>query len=185
MNARGFWTEKHETETHLFDESLCKAMMDSVPHNFSWVDIGCGNGAYTIYLRDAGINCIGYDGNPQTEEITGGLCKVMDFSMPQFIGKFDIVLSLEVGEHIPQGYESIFLNNLRDACREFLIISWAIEGQPGVGHVNTRNNDYIIKELENRGFSYCKEASDLLRDKSTLPWFKNTLMVFEKLLIYF
>jgi hypothetical protein len=185
MNERGCWTDRQEIETHLFDKSLCDAIIEGIDKNLTCVDIGCGNGSYTMALRDAGINCIGYDGNPLTEELTNGICKVMDFSEPQQIGKFDIVLSLEVGEHIPAQYESRFLNNLRDSSNRIIILSWAIEGQPGTGHVNCRNNDYIIDQMQQRSFNYCKASSLHLRSKSTLPWFSNTIMVFEKWLQYF
>lgn len=185
MDYRGYWTDQSEYDTHEFDKGLCDKLIKDAEHGLRWVDIGCGNGAYTFALRDAGINCIGYDGNPITEQSTNGICKIMDFSIPQQIGKFDVVLSLEVGEHIPKEFESVFLNNLRDASSLWIVLSWAVKGQPGTGHVNCQDNDYIISEMDKRSFVYCPEASQVLRDKSKLPWLKNTIMVFQKWLNYF
>jgi hypothetical protein len=180
INERGIWTSTDETSTHLFDKKLCDAIIKGLNPNMSVVDIGCGNGAYTMAIREAGIRCVGYDGSPLTEELTNGICKIMDFSYPVKVGRYDVVLSLEVGEHIPVEFESIFIDNLVRASKRFIILSWAIEDQPGTGHINCRNNDYIIDQMDKRGFFYCPEASQILRINSELPWFKDTLMVFER-----
>lgn len=180
IHERGYWTSEKETDTHEFDESLAKAMVHLFGFAESVVDIGCGNGEYTRHFINCGIRCKGFDGNPNTPLITNNICKVMDFSQPVDIGKFHLVLSLEVGEHIPAEYEQIFIDNLVKSSSGIIALSWAVEGQPGIGHVNCRNNDYIIKELEKRGFEYVANPSGYLRAKSTLPWFKNTLMVFIK-----
>lgn len=181
ITDRGIWTSTDETNTHMFDEPLCKAIIKGLKHGMTVVDLGCGNGAYTMALRNAGFMCIGYDGSPLTEELTGGICRILDLSEPVQIGRYDLVLSLEVGEHIPSKYEDVFIKNLDNACRMFIILSWAIEGQPGTGHVNCRNNDYVIGKMRDRGFFYCPESTQELRDSSTLPWFKNTLLVFQRM----
>ena len=106
-------------------------------------------------------------------------CDVMDFSQSVNIGKFDLVLSLEVGEHIPVEYEQTFIDNLCRHSQRSILISWAVEGQPGTGHVNCRNNDYIISEMKKRDFIFDEDISQYFRDNSYLPWFKNTLMYFE------
>jgi tryptophanyl-tRNA synthetase len=108
------------------------------------------------------------------------LCLVKDFSQPASVGRFNLVLSLEVGEHIPAQYEQTFIDNLINSSREYIVLSWAVENQPGIGHVNCRNNDFVISEFQKRGLDYSKGSSEYLREHSTLPWFKNTLMVFIK-----
>lgn len=168
-----------EADQHGFDVSLCNAIIKLFEGKVKTaIDIGCGNGSYTKQLRDAGIDCIGYDGSPLTSEISNGLCGVMDFSEPVELGEFDLALSLEVGEHIPQQYEKTFIDNVCWLSEKYVILSWGVEGQAGVGHVNCRNNDYIISEMQKRGFIFDAETSKLLRENSSFPWFKNTVMVF-------
>ena len=48
-----------------------------------------------------------------------------------------------MGEHIPKIYEKIFIDNLDNNNTKGIIISWAVKGQGGVGHVNEQNNEYI------------------------------------------
>jgi hypothetical protein len=86
---------------------------------------------------------------------------------------------LEVGEHIPKDYELVFLHNLCSAS-DNIVLSWAIEGQSGLGHVNCQNNDYIIEKLSTFGYIYDSVTSEEARNFAELPWFKNTLMFFNK-----
>lgn len=184
IHPKGYWQDIDEPNKHLCDKGLALAIVQMFkPFVKTAVDIGCGDGSYTKILIKNGINCQGYDGNPITPQLSGNLCKVMDFADPQDIGQFDLVLSLEVGEHIPKRWEQIFINNLCRASRKFICMSWAIEGQAGFGHFNCQNNDYVINEMAKRYFVYCPKASMVLRessDKKVFPWFANTILVFKK-----
>jgi tryptophanyl-tRNA synthetase len=167
----------------MVDGVLINALIFLFSDARSAIDIGCGNGGYTKALIGNGIPCVGYDGSPLTPEITGGICRVADFSEPKDFGRFELVLSLEVGEHIPEQYEQVFIDNLCRMSVKYVCMSWAIVGQNGTGHVNCKNNDYIIEQMALRGFRYDKESSEFLRlnnSHDTFPWFDNTLMVFEK-----
>ena len=89
-------------------------------------------------------------------------------------------MSLEVGEHLPKKYENIFIKNLHDNNKYGIILSWAIKGQPGHGHINCQNNDYIKKIFTDLGYINDVDAEKELRRKSSLWWFKKTIMVFRK-----
>lgn len=180
MNQRGYWDTQDESNTHEFDFVLCNSIMEIFDNTHTFVDLGCGDGSYTKTLIKNGYKCIGYDGNPLTPIIAEG-CFILDLSKPINIGKYDVVLSLEVGEHIPVEYESIFINNLCEASNKYIVLSWAVEGQPGTGHVNCQNNDYIIGQMFYRGFKLLKGKSSFLRAYSSLLWFRNTILVFKKI----
>jgi len=183
INEKGFW----ETNTdigHVHDKLLCNALISFLNKNKikSLVDFGCGMGDYVKAIINENIICEAYDGNPNTEQLTNGIGKVLDLSKKFNLDKkFDCVLSFEVGEHIPKEYEQIFIDNLCNHSEEFIILSWAIIGQDGDGHVNCQNNDYIISELAKRKFQYEPTASIELRNSvSNAKWFKNTIMIFKK-----
>ena len=90
-------------------------------------------------------------------------------------------LCLEVGEHIEPEHEAIVLDNIANSATKKIIMSWAIPGQGGFGHVNCRENDYIIAQMQARGWKHNPEESDFLRARcSGCDWFKNTIMVFDK-----
>lgn len=180
IHNRGYWLDKAETNTHASDPVLKEALVKVFSDVKTIIDIGCGNGEYTKHFIQHGFECSGYDGCPITPEITNGVCKVQDFSVPVNLGTFDLVLSLEVGEHVPQQYEQIFIDNLVSHSTKYICISWGVEGQPGIGHVNCRNNDYIIEEMSKRDYEFDLKKSAILRKYSTFPWFENTVMVFYK-----
>jgi len=141
-------------------------------------DFGCGNGFYVGGLRVNGIDCIGFDGNPTTQVRTDGFAGVMDLSKPVDLPRRDWVMSLEVGEHIPVAHESTFIRNLNRNCREGIVLSWAVPGQGGEGHVNERTNEYIVELFRDLGFDEAMVMERQLRKSAKLEWFKNTLMVF-------
>jgi cyclopropane fatty-acyl-phospholipid synthase-like methyltransferase len=184
INKRGYW-ESGRNDSHVYDETLCIHIYNFLKNNTikSIVDMGCGTGEYSKYFIEKNIVCDAYDGNPNTPQISNGIGKVLDLSVDINLNKkYDCVLSLEVGEHIPKTYEETFLRNICKHTDKYLILSWAILGQIGYGHVNCQNNDYIIKKMREHNFNYEPEISSYLRQNSTAPWFKNTIMVFKKIM---
>jgi hypothetical protein len=132
-------------------------------------------------FQENDINAVGFDGNPYTLILTNNLCQVLDLSVPKkFDESFDWVLSLEVGEHLPQEFEDIFIHNLHNNNKNGIVLSWAIKGQGGHGHFNEQNNDYIKSKICRLGYINDTLAENILRKDSTLFWFKNTIMVFRK-----
>ena len=51
--------------------------------------------------------------------------------------------SLEVAEHIPLENEEAYLDNCCKLCEIGCILSWALPGQGGLGHVNEQPNEYV------------------------------------------
>ena len=182
INERGFW-ECSLGIGHVHDIHLCNSLIKFVKNNNikSVVDFGCGMADYTKTFLQNQIKTDAFDGNPNTNLLTNGIASTLDLSKDfDLKKKYDCVLTLEVGEHIPKEYEAIFLDNISNHTNNFVILSWAVEGQGGDGHVNCKNNDYIINQMKLRNFTYDIENSNLLRKDSIVSWFKNTIMVFKK-----
>jgi cyclopropane fatty-acyl-phospholipid synthase-like methyltransferase len=183
INEKGFW-ETTDATGHIHDQSLANALMQYFIDNgiLSVVDFGCGMGDYAKAFKANNFTVEAFDGNPNTEALTQGIGKVLDLSKPFYLRKkFDVVLSLEVGEHIPKEYEEQFIDNITKHAKKHLIISWAIVGQGGDGHVNCANNDYIIGQIVDRGFKHNAKDSQTIRNAATnASWFGNTIMVFYK-----
>lgn len=186
INGRGFW-ENETAEGHGHDEGLATALV----YFFNGMDIdtlldvGCGDAYYIKKLRSNGVLVTGVDGNPNTPKLTDGYGKVADLTEPQDFGMFDWVLSLEVGEHIPQEFQNIFIDNLDKHNKYGIVLSWAVRGQGGDGHVNCLNNDEVIELMTERGYIYDPESTQWLRVRcaeypNTGWWFRNTVVVFRK-----
>ena len=174
---------------HVFDDGLAYCISEIVNQKKinTVVDMGCGPGWYVAYLRKSGIEAYGYDANPYTEKISSCLfnsdyhCECLDLSEEiHFKSPFELVLSIEVGEHIPQEFQEIFLDNLTNNCSNSLLLSWAVPEQDGDGHINTRPNEWVINQIAYRGMVFNREKTILYRSRCCNEWLKKTLMFFEK-----
>jgi len=153
IGSHGQWIGMDPVE-HKFDKNLADAIVKFAENKgISTIkDIGCGQGLYVKHFND--------------------------FAEPVDVGTAEMIVSLEVGEHIPKEYESTFLNNLINHTGSILILSWAIPDQGGFGHVNCHTNTYIIEKVSEQGLKFYFDYSMNLRMNSTLTWFKRTIMVF-------
>ena len=179
--STGAWTVTEEF-IHFLDRGLVEALARHF-RDSSVFELGAGKGCYTSALRRAGIPVRAYDGAPGIAELTGGLVHTADLTsdVTLQLGKksADWVLCLEVGEHIPQKHEDVLLHNVLDTARKGVIISWSNGG--GNGHVNRRPNEYVIEEVERRGFEHVPALSKKLRAAvSNIDWFRRTIMVFRR-----
>jgi cyclopropane fatty-acyl-phospholipid synthase-like methyltransferase len=184
INKNGFWEGTKAMSMHCHDSSLAKYLTEFFKRENvnSLADFGCGMGDYVKNFKENNINAIGFDGNPNTLELTNNICEILDLSEPKIFDEpFDWILSLEVGEHLPPQFEDIFIQNLHNNNKFGIVLSWAIEGQGGDGHVNCRNNDYVKSKMCNLGYINDIESENKMREHSTLGWFKNTIMVFRKI----
>jgi len=174
-----------KADKHISSWELAKTL-EMIPADNLIIDLGCGNGFYCDYLETKGYDVIAIEGTKGINEksiykpiFRWDLTK--DLILPG-LPVNTTVLSLEVGEHIPKEYEDVFINNItKHASR--VIISWGVPGQGGDGHINERSNDYIKDKMKKKGFVFDNMMTGRLRDAvadSSLWWFKNTLMVFEK-----
>ena len=177
IHERGYWLDDIP-DGELFDEPLAEAISDTVSEKV--VDVGCGKGKYVDKLLERGHIAWGFDGNPKTEEYAIA-CSQADLSTPlEDLHGADWALCLEVGEHIPQEYEQAFLDNVAHFGREGVVMSWAAPGQPGAGHVNCRDQMWVMGQMMDRGYQADVEATNTLRDAATLPYFKENLIVFRR-----
>jgi cyclopropane fatty-acyl-phospholipid synthase-like methyltransferase len=183
IHANGYWEGLEASRQHKYDSSLGVSLTNffKTENINTLVDFGCGMGSYVKTFQESNINATGFDGNPNTPQLTNNLCKVLDLSVPKkFDEPFDWVMSLEVGEHLPPQFEDIFIENLHNNNKYGIVLSWAVKGQGGHGHFNEQNNDYIKSKICALGYVNDIETENKLRKDSTLGWFKKTIMVFRK-----
>lgn len=181
------WDSYEYSGDHCGSRALAEALLmlfQSTGPSQTVGDLGCGPGFYARFFAHSGLlgTVRAYDG-------AGGdsipMVEILDLSADQgwpddFLPVFDWVNSLEVGEHIPPAYQDNFINTITSRARKGLVLSWAIPGQNGHGHLNERPNDWVIQAIERRGFKYQPEISQLLRQIPSFGWFQNTLMVFHR-----
>ena len=141
----------------------------------SVLDVGCGPGNYVQAMRDEGIMAWGVDIDPRCE--AQPFCRILDITKQNenYIG-FPVVLSLEVGEHIPEELSWKYIDFIAAAMPGMVIFSAARPGQGGDGHINCQNKSYWVHRFEKRGFRYDQFATvfnQLDEEKRTPGYFTN------------
>jgi len=184
IDRTGYWAKEWAVKHHLHSEKLSKWICNFLRDykNETTYDFGCGMGSYLNDLYNEGHhNIFGIEMEPpKTDFPFTMLSKNLTESF--IIGDKGNVISLEVGEHIPKEFQNIYLDNIINHCKKNLIISWALRGQGGYGHVNELNNDEIIPIIESKGFKYKEEESlDARKDiEDQYAYFRNSILIFEK-----
>jgi hypothetical protein len=189
VSETGAWCLRKESESygipmaplHFLDEVIADYIL-SLVGNDTVVDIGAGSGQYCNYFttRRPALECASYDGAINVEAFTRGRVLWADLAKPLHLPyAYDWVMSLEVGEHLPAVFESQFLDNLHRWNHRGVILSWAVPGQPGKGHVNCLSNADVIRRMRLLGYAHVP-ASEAVRANAQLEWFRNTFMVFRK-----
>jgi SAM-dependent methyltransferase len=180
----GFWNGETAHNHHVHSENLSQWIYDFCVKKKiqSVTDFGCGLGEYLSKLSPIVNNAIGVEGSiPKQAKfeyiIQGDL--TTDLKSKAFTS--DLVISLEVGEHIPAKFMAVYLDNITNHSAKYLITSWAVRGQAGFGHVNCLDNNEIIPEFEKRGFKLLEKETEkarlVIEDKA--HWFRNTLFIFK------
>lgn len=181
-SSTGIWNIEEALEYHDFSYKLAKFIGDYLPKNKRINDWGCGKGTYLRYLHDRGFEDLhGVEGEYLPFSEFGNISK-MDLTKEINGLKIGNSICLEVGEHIPKEYEATFMDNLARNTEHTLILSWAIPGQDGIGHVNCQHNIYIISEMSKRGMELF--IDDTLEARQHVDnhtaYFRNSLLIFNK-----
>src|ERR1041385_1528730 len=106
----------------------------------SVVDVGCGTGTWLKAFEEAGVaDILGVDSNdvsPSQLKIPASKFRAVDLTAPwQLDRKFDLAISLEVAEHLPEDKATQFVAAIAGTA-DYVIFSAAIPGQGGQNHLN-------------------------------------------------
>lgn len=184
VNLYGAWTSEmyaeHLPESSAFDRGLIDYII-KVCHPQKVLDLGCGQGFFIKYLRDKGIDAWGVEGEDLTTvfqapgyQIKQDLSELFDLKE-----KYDLVMCLEVVEHIPHEFEDTVFNNIVKHMSRYLLFSGAIPGQQGTGHINERLESHWFSQLAKRGLVLRHQDTVQARFSSIQPWYKNNASLWE------
>jgi len=151
----------------------------------SVVDVGCGVGTWLKVFRENGIpQVLGIDGeyvDRSLLEIPADSFEAHDLRQPLKIDRtFDVVLSLEVAEHLPPDTAETFVRTLTE-LGPVVVFSAAVPFQNGCNHVNEQWPEYWAGLFARQGFA----AIDAIRkfvwsDTQVEPWYAQNTLLFVK-----
>jgi SAM-dependent methyltransferase len=149
----------------------------------SVVDVGCGTGIWLeAFVSEGIIDVCGID-RPELQS------QALDIRPEQFFGRdlnepivfdraFDLVVSLEVAEHLPDAAADQYVESLT-ALGSVVLFSAAVPHQGGENHVNEQWPAYWVAKFSARGY----RAVDCLRmqiwDSADVAWwYAQNLLIF-------
>lgn len=153
----------------------------------SIADFGCGDGWMIRTARSAGVlYYTGIEADASVLKIAGGDLNIVirDLSVPCYLGRvFDMVMSLEVGEHLPEHAANTYVDTLVRHMHSILVFSAAKVGQGGYEHINCQDQPYWRDKFERRGLQYHQVHTDNLRTiwqlcVGPLTWLPQNVQVF-------
>lgn len=139
-------------------------------------DFGAGIGLYVLGLATSGHYTLGYDGTPNIEEASNGLVQCVDLASRQDLPATQVVISIEVGEHIPPENFDVFIDNLCRHATSRIVLSWATRGQRGKNHVNCLNPDELIEPFAARDWSLNVTETKTFRENVPAPYNQKVLV---------
>jgi SAM-dependent methyltransferase len=146
----------------------------------SLLDVGCGTGTWLRAACELGVEyTVGVDGIALAEHqlhVPKNRINQHDLTTPFYLGRrFDVVLCLEVAEHLPEKAASILISSLV-AHSDAILFSAACPKQPGQHHVNCQWPKYWQDHFNDYGF-VCDDSVRwaIWEDQRIEPWYRQNM----------
>lgn len=126
-------------------------------------DLGCGIGGYLEGFYKCGCVIRGCDaGHDAAMEYMSDMVKICTFKHDAAqplskVYKHDLVMSIEVAEHLDVSGANQFCKNLIESASGRILLTAAGVGQRGKHHVNCQPQEYWIEKMESLGARFDEE----------------------------
>jgi hypothetical protein len=152
----------------------------------SAIDFGCGIGTWLKVLEAEHHidDVVGMDGDyVSQDQLLIDKNKFLPFDLTKtYKGnrKFDLAMSLEVGEHLPEQCSDNLVETLTNAS-DVVMFSAAIPGQDGTNHINEKYPEYWAEKFMRRGYI----PVDCIRkeiwfNKKIEVWYRQNIILYIK-----
>ena len=166
---------------HEWKERCLFILLGIIGKPSSYLDIGCGDAHTVDIMGRITEDALGID-----LESSNPIVLPHDLRNPLNLGrKYDLVVSTEVGEHLPVEVADIYLYSVVRHVGNWLVFSAAHPGQGGYNHINEQPKEYWREKIERFGLatSPLEEHISALWQLVVPPeysWAWQNVMVFKK-----
>ena len=175
-----FYTDRRRHTAHAAERIFAALPLGLVRDSVA--DIGCGTGTFLAQaLRTGASHAFGVEGDWLDASLLDDKRIVFEHrNLEQRLGchAVDLVVSLEVAEHLSPDRAATFVGDLC-AMAPAVLFSAAIPGQGGVGHLNEQWPSFWAALFRQQGYS----AHDIIRPKiwadDAIPaWYRQNTLLF-------
>lgn len=175
----------HTEEVHnLKDPNVIVPLVINLLKPSSVVDIGCGVGNFLKIFKNKGVqNILGVDGKWANRDLLQKHISLSEFierdlEKPLKLNEYyDLVVNLEVAEHLSEKSAEIHVQNLI-AAGKLILFSAAIPYQPGQNHINEQWLTYWKKLFEKYNYKLHDIMRPLLWNLKCQTCYKQNMVVF-------
>jgi len=151
----------------------------------SVVDFGCGLGTFLYTFKENGItDVLGLDGTWVDKNLQGKYLNASEFmecDLEKTIDlkkKYDLVITLEVAEHLAESAADTFVRNLTSAG-QVVLFSAAIPMQGGQNHINEQWLAYWEDKFKGHGYKLYDIVRPMIWDNPKVSWwYKQNAVLF-------
>jgi SAM-dependent methyltransferase len=182
MNYSFEFYQKNEIDAQKSAQVIAPIIFDLIKPK-SVIDIGCGLGAWlTEFKKNGAEEILGIDGDDVNKDwlsIPQVCFKNIDISQSfELNRKFDLLLCLEVAEHLSAEFSCILIDNIT-AISNVILFSAAIPRQDGVNHLNEQWQSYWADIFYQKGFI----PLDIIRPKiwnneNVCFWYRQNIFLY-------
>jgi len=176
----------HSEEVHnLKDPDIIVPIVNDLIKPQSVVDVGCGLGTFLYAFKGIGVtDVLGVDGPWVQKELLSNYLSENEFLETNLEGSlkldkvYDLVISLEVAEHLSVKSADVFVENLVNAGK-VILFSAALPNQGGQNHINEQPITYWAEKFAKHGYQIKDVIRPLIWDDSRLfYWYKQNSVLF-------
>ena len=182
--------EKYLHESHIHNLESPKEMVPMILKLIqpkSVVDFGCGIGTFIKCFQDKGVEkVLGIDGSWVNQDLLKQYMNPEDFKETDLEKpitldqKYDLVISLEVAEHLQENAADTFVQSLISAG-DVILFSAAIPKQGGQNHINEQWLSYWEQKFKQQGFQLLDIVRPLIWDNPKIYWwYRQNTVIFIK-----
>lgn len=146
------------------------------------IDIGCGVGTWASVFEEHGAAAVGVDGDYVSRDklLIENFISADLFKPLRVRGKFDLVVCLEVAEHLPEKRSDSFIRDLTKLA-DRVLFSAATPGQGGTNHINEQPLEFWEGIFNKYGYVMKDVIRPEIAEKDGIDWwYKKNIVVFEK-----
>jgi trans-aconitate methyltransferase len=150
------------------------------------IDVGCGTGAMMAAFKERGVVVEGLDYSAAAvKRCSARGLTVTRFDIENAVGSpnktFDIAISMEVAEHLPESKAEKFVHLLSRLAPTILCTA-AGPGQGGTDHVNLKPKQYWIDLFRKEGANFDDRSTTILAARwaqnNVADFYHSNLMIF-------